>query len=182
MSNESISSLNVSPNFTTKESSLAEQKLRKMIQQAETFGVEISDVEATNDQIIDTVRENNPERLYLVERRLAEEGLALGLLTREVLLDRLLGLDTIIEVADDKFGIDVTTGKDTVRFNKTVKANELKPSYERLGIDHVVVLGMRNEDLSEDSIRDDSILSFFAHLEDVTAFKGQSPFVLNLKY
>lgn len=182
MANESISSLKVTPNFTTYESSLAEQKLRKMIQQAETFGVEISDVEATNDQIIDTVRENNPERLYLVERRLAEEGLSLGLLPREVLLDRLLGLDAIIEVADDKFGIDVTTGKDTVRYNKGEKANELKPSYERLGIDHVVVLGMRNEDLSGDSISDDSIMSFFSHLEGVTAFKGQSPFVLNLKY
>jgi len=108
----------ISPNFTNEVSRLAEQRLRELIEKARELGVEIFSLETGKEEILDRVKKDFPKRYELVLQKLREEGLSLSDLPKNLLLDRLLGVDLLFTFQGKNYAADVTSGKHTVVLNK----------------------------------------------------------------
>jgi len=166
--------IEIHPNYTTKSSMEAENRLNTMIDHAEKIGLSVKPIDLSTQEIIDVVKNNDSNRVQLVNSKLEKEGRSLEELPKEVVLDRLLGLDAIINLNGSTFGVDVTTGKGTVLNNKKVKAEQLKVIHNKLGIDHFIVLRLRRE------ITDDLVLDFVSKLEEIE--KNNNSYVHTIKY
>jgi len=178
MVNNELLTQEIAPNFTTETSRTAERNLVDLIEKGQLLGVSVSQIELSTRDIIEAVESNGNGRSELVRDKLLQEGLDLESLPKEILLDRLLGIDGLLELNGKMFGIDVTTGKGTVLHNKQVKAKELHSAYNKLGIDHFVVLRLRQD------VTDDLVLDFFGKLEDIALEETEQPqpFVCAIKY
>lgn len=177
MGKESLadSSEEVSPNFVNEASALAEQRLHELFSRAEDLGVEIGTLEHDADYILEEVKRRLPERYSLVAQKLQREGLNADQLSKEALIDRMLGIDGLFLFKGRKFAIDVTAGKSTVVLNKQTKIIEMEELYRHLGIDHAIVLRIK------EGITDDLVLDAFSKLEEL-AVSMPDTFCMVLRY
>ena len=107
--------IEVTPNFLSEVSELAEQRARQLLEIARDLGAEIFSLKQSKQEILKQVREKLPQRYELVIQKLQEEGLTLEDLSKEVLLDRMLGIDILFRYDGKNYAVDVTTGKHTDR-------------------------------------------------------------------
>lgn len=177
MGNEHLAYTNkeISPNFLAEASKNAEQRMRELFDRARDLGVEVITLQHERKVILERIKKELPKRYSLVIRKLQQEGLKIGDVSKSVLIDRMLGIDTIFEFNDKKFALDVTTGKSTVVINKQTKILEMEKLYRRLGIDYAIVLRIRED------VTDDLVLDFFSKLEEA-AIADSNNFCLVIKY
>lgn len=135
MQNSEVQIPDISPNFTTEQAATAEIGLTDLVEQGQLLGVTTASVELPPTKIIEVTEMFGNGRVAKVKEGLAKDNLELESIPTEALMDRLLGIDGLIEFKGEIFGIDVTTGKGTVLYNKKAKATELQPIYRQLGID-----------------------------------------------
>lgn len=148
------------PNFLNARSKNAESAMKDLLSRATALGVERFDLPQDKEEIIETIKQLNPSRYNLVTSKLLEEGLVVNDLSKEELLDRMLGVDFLVISEGRTIAIDVTSGKGTVLLNKKEKLNELKEVHKALGIDHAVVVRIKKE------LDDNSILDLFSRIEN----------------
>lgn len=118
-------------------------------------GVKKHELAISNAELIKTVAEFNPDRLNLILSKLnLTNSEALLEFSQEELLDKLLGIDDLVSFEDNIFGIDITTGKNTVILNKVKKHQNLEPLLQHLGISKTIVLCPRSANIEEDDIVD----------------------------
>ena len=158
--------IDISPNFTTESSRLAEDRMLELIERAKEIGVEVFSIERDHEMILDLVKEKAPGRFDLVMEKLQEEGITLDQLSQQVVLDRMLGVDALFRFDGKVYAVDVTTGKHSVVINKERKFHEMEDIYRELGIDHALILRLK-EDISEDLI-----LNLFSKIEIFTQEGG----------
>jgi hypothetical protein len=151
----------ISPNFVNEVSRLAEQRMSKLIETARDLGVEIFSLKDGKKEILEQVKHGFPQRYELVVQKLQEEGLSLSDLPKDILLDRMLGIDMLFTFKGKNYAVDVTSGKHTVVKNKERKFQEMETLYKQLGIDHALIIRLK-EDITEDIV-----LDLFARLEDL---------------
>ena len=149
----------ISPNFTNEVSRLAEQRLRELIEKARELGVEIFSLETGKEEILDRVKKDFPKRYELVLQKLREEGLSLSDLPKNLLLDRLLGVDLLFTFQGKNYAADVTSGKHTVVLNKEKKFQEMESLYRQLGIDRALIIRLKED------VTDNVVLDLFSKLE-----------------
>jgi hypothetical protein len=176
MQNPEFKISEITPNYTTEQAERAEVGLKDLIKQGQILGVKATSVELTPNKIIKTTEKFSEDRLKEVRGGLVKEGLELESLSVETLSDRLLGIDGLIDFNGKTFGIDVTTGKGSVLYNKITKAKKLQSLYRELGIDHFIILRLRQE------ITDGLVLDFFGKLEQMTLDDTEQSFVKTIKY
>ena len=148
------------PNFLNLASKNAETAMKALLSRAVDLGVKKADLSQDKQQIIETIRSFNPNRFELVSKKLLEEGLNVSDLSREELLDRMLGIDFLVTSEGKTIAIDVTSGKGSVLYNKRRKMNQLSNIYIALGIDHAVVVRIKRD------LDDDSILDLFSRIQN----------------
>ncbi len=153
----------VKPNFINDISERAEKRMRQILEIAGDLGVEIFSLDRGKQEIIDCIREKKPQRHELVVQKLQEEGLRLEELSKEVLLDRMLGIDILFRYGEKTYAVDVTTGKHTVIKNKQKKVHDMEDVYRDLGIDHALIIRLKEE------ITEDMVLDMCEKLEDMDA-------------
>ncbi|MCF6276647.1 MAG: hypothetical protein L3J07_02235 [Candidatus Magasanikbacteria bacterium] len=151
----------ITPNFLSKVSELAEKRMRQLLEIAKDLGVEILSLKEGKQEILDQVNKKLPQRYDLVIQKLQEEGVSLEDLSKDVLLDRMLGIDILFKYKGKSFSVDVTTGKHTVVKNKQKKIAKMEEIYRELGIDHALIIRLK-EDITEDIV-----LDLFSRIEDI---------------
>lgn len=156
---ESLKPEKISPNYVNEVSRLAEQRMSKLIETARDLGVEIFYLEDGERKILEQIKQSFPQRYELVVQKLNEEGLKLSDLPRDVLLDRMLGIDMLFTFQGKSYAVDVTSGKHTVVKNKKRKFQEMESLYRQLGIDHALIIRLKED------ITDDIVLDLFSKLE-----------------
>jgi hypothetical protein len=164
----------ISPNFVNEVSMLAEQRMSKLIETARDLGVEIFSLEDGKEKILEQVRQSFPQRYELVVQKLREEGLSLSDLPKDILLDRMLGIDMLFAFHGKNYAVDVTSGKHTVVKNKERKFKEMESLYKQLGIDRALIIRLK-EDITEDIA-----LDLFTKLESLD--DNENIFSLVAKY
>jgi len=167
--------LEVRPNFTSEAAATAEKNMQELLDRSTVLGVEISPPALGTNEIIDIFKRKNPGRLIMVTAKLKNEGIDINHLTPQEVLDRLLGVDFVFDLEGKRFSVDVTTGKDTVIYNKRRKAEGMEDISHALGINHAIILRLKEE------ISDDLILDFFSQLEQISQDKT-SNYCSILKY
>lgn len=153
------------PNFTTKEAERAETNLDSLIETMKILGFSCVEVNSSSEALIDAARKIVPERLRLVDQKLNAKDQNLSEMPPNIVLDKLYGVDKIIEYKGRTFFIDATTAKTTGIKNKINKFTELENLLRSVGGDHAVVLSLRKDDVSEDAA-----IKFAAALEDASEF------------
>jgi hypothetical protein len=156
---ESLKPEKISPNFVNEVSRLAEQRMSKLVETARDLGVEIFSLEDGKEQILEQIKQGFPQRYELVVQKLREEGLKLSDLSKDVLLDRMLGIDMLFTFQGKSYAVDVTSGKHTVVQNKERKFQEMESLYKQLGIDRALIIRLKED------ITDDIVLDLFSKLE-----------------
>lgn len=151
----------IAPNYVNEISEIAEQRLNRLIEVAKDLGVEIFSVEDGEEEILAQIRKGFPQRYELVVQKLQEEGLELSDLSKDILLDRMLGIDKLFTFQGKNYAVDVTSGKHTAIRNKEKKFEEMEELYKKLGIDHALIIRLR-EDITEDMA-----LDLFSKLENL---------------
>ncbi|MBD3311692.1 MAG: hypothetical protein GF349_04365 [Candidatus Magasanikbacteria bacterium] len=164
----------ITPNFLSKVSELAEQRIRQLLEIAKDLGAEIFSLDRGKQEILDSVREKKPQRHELVVQKLQEEGLGLEDLSKEALLDRMLGIDILFRYEGKNYAVDVTTGKHTVVKNKQKKFQDMEDIYRELGIDHALIIRLKEE------VNEEIVLDLFSRLEDMDA--SQETFSMVMRY
>ena len=165
----------MAPHFVHEASRVAEERMTEILERAQELGVAVKTVEHEVNYIIEEVVRQLPKRYALVARKLEQEALAPADLPKAVLVDRLLGIDGIFEFEESKFAVDVTAGKSSVVINKQAKILEMEELYRSLGINHAIVLRIREE------VTNDLILDFFSELEEII-FSSPDQFCVVMKY
>lgn len=150
----------INPHFVSEESKTAEKRLRVLLEAAKDLGVEILSLSASKETILEEVRKGLSKRYELVVQKLQEEGLSLSELSREVLIDRMLGIDMLFKFEGKIYSVDVTTGKSSVIINKQRKIKEMEEVYKRLGINHALILKLKED------ITNEMVLDLFSKLEE----------------
>lgn len=163
------------PNFLNAKSKDAESAMKDLLNRAIVLGVERTDLPQDKQEIIETIKDLNSERFDLVAKKLLEERLSVDDLSKDELLDRMLGIDFLVRSEGKTIAIDVTSGKGTVLHNKKEKMNRLKEVYKALGIDHAVVVRINRE------LNDDSILDLFSRIEESLYEGNQFCTVVNFR-
>jgi len=158
---EKIDLGHIEPNYLNKEFKLSEEKLRKLIEISGDLGVSVLSLEAGKDEILEKIRENFPARYDLVIQKLKEEELDLDDLSKDLILDRMLGIDFMFSFKDKNYIVDVGTGKHSNIINKEKKFKEMEDLYREFGIDRALVLRLK-EDITEDMA-----LDLFGKLEKI---------------
>lgn len=158
---EALKSEKISPNFVNEVSILAEQRMSKLIEAARDLGVEIFSLKDGEEEILEQVKQGFPQRYELVVQKLREEGLSLSDLPKNVLLDRMLGIDMLFTFQGKNYAVDVTSGKHSVVKNKERKFQEMESVYKQLGIDRALIIRLKED------ITDDIVLDLFTKLEDL---------------
>ncbi|MFA4830614.1 MAG: hypothetical protein WC862_01310 [Patescibacteria group bacterium] len=164
----------ITPNFLSKVSELAEQRIHELFEIAKGLGVEIFSLKESKQKILEQVRDGLPQRYELVVQKLQEEGLSLEDLSKEVLLDRMLGIDILFRYKGKNYAIDVTTGKHTVVKNKQKKFQKMEKVYRQLGIDHALVIRLK------EAVTEDIVLDLFSRLENMD--ETQNTFSIVMRY
>jgi|GEM_PF-1795446 len=164
----------IKPNYLSEVSELAEQRIKQLLGIAKDLGVEIITVNHGKEEILKNLKEKKPQRYELVGQKLREEGFSFEQLSKEALLDRLLGIDILFRYNGKNYAVDVTTGIHTVVKNKQKKISDLEHVYRELGIDHALIIRLK-EDITEDIVID-----LFSRLEKVDA--SGSTFLMVLRY
>lgn len=95
-------------------------------------------------------------------------------LPKNVLLDRMLGIDMMFTFQNKNYAVDVTSGKNTVVKNKKRKIEEMESLYKELGIDRVLIVRLKEE------ITDDIVLDLFVKLEKLNI--EENTFSLIMRY
>jgi len=149
----------ISPNYVNEISKLAEQRMSKLIETACDLGVEIFSLEDGEEKILEQIKQGFPQRYELVVQKLREEGLNLSDLPKDILLDRMLGIDMLFTFQGKNYAVDVTSEKHTVVKNKERKFQEMESLYKKLGIDRALIIRLKED------ITDDIILDLFSKLE-----------------
>lgn len=157
------------PNFLTDNAERAEFMIASLLDQAAPLGVTQSTIPMTTDNIIRSVAIENPERLAKVLSKSGE----ISSLDKDTIVDKLLGLDFILEYGNKTIGLDVTTGEHTVINNKIEKMRALQKTYERLGLDIQVVVYCSNDFCQLPSSQDD-VLRFVVGLDEAVKAKNQN--------
>lgn len=163
------------PNYLTTASQHAEKLMGDLLSQADVIDVKAIELERSDKEITDIVRKYSPERYDLVTTKLREDGRSLSSLSKGELLDRMLGVDFLIRFKGEKIAIDVTSGKGSVLYNKRKKMESLAPAFRSLGINHSVVVRVKQQ-LSEDLI-----LELFSQVEDLIVKNNEFCAVINIK-
>lgn len=146
----------------------------KLIEAAHNLGVEIFSLESGEEKILEQVKNGFPQRYELVVQKLREEGLNLSDLPKNVLLDRMLGIDMLFTFQDKNYAVDVTSGKHTVVKNKEKKFQEMENIYKKLGIDRALIIRLK-EDIS-----DDTVIDLFTKLEKLN--NNDNIFTIVMRY
>ncbi|MBI2448346.1 hypothetical protein HYV44_02180 [Candidatus Microgenomates bacterium] len=149
----------ISPQYVNEASMLAEQRMHKLIEAARDLGVEIFSLEDGEEKILEQVKQGFPQRYELVVQKLRDEGLKLSDLPKDVLLDRMLGIDMMFTFQGKNYAVDVTSGKHTVVKNKERKFQAMESLYKQLGIDRALIIRLKED------VTDDMVLDLFARLE-----------------
>lgn len=158
---ESSNHEKISPNYVNEVSMISEQRMRKLIEVARDLGVEIFSLKDGEEKILEYVKQGFPQRYELVVQKLREEGKNLSDLSKDVLLDRMLGIDMLFTFQGKSYAVDVTSGKHTVVKNKERKFQEMESLYKQLGIDRALIIRLKED------VTDDIVLDLFSRLEDL---------------
>lgn len=161
----------IRPNFTSESSRLAEERIHALLEIAKSIGVEIYSLEDSKEKILEEIEHKLPQRYELVVQKLREEGLFLSDLSKEAMLDRLLGIDILFRFEGKTYAVDVTSGKSSVVVNKQRKFKKMEEVYKQLGINQALVIRLK-EDITEDIV-----LDLFSKLEGI----GDA-FTITIKY
>ncbi|MBP7785728.1 hypothetical protein KA062_00535 [Patescibacteria group bacterium] len=160
------------PNYVTEDSRSVEIQMKKILETAVSYGIDISSEILNRETLLNSVRNHVPERYQLVSDKLATEGLILEQLDDKTIYDRMLGIDYLIRFNGHLIAIDVTSGNGTLLYNKKRKFEELKPVFDDLGISHAVVISLKG------GITDDQVISIFEKIDDLKDYE----FTTVLKY
>ncbi len=164
----------ITPNFLSEVSELAEQRIQQLFELAKELGAEIFSLEQGKQEILDNCKVKNPQRYELVTQKLQGEGLTFDDLSKAVLLDRMLGIDLLFRYKGKNYAVDVTTGKHAVVKNKQKKFQAMEELYHELGIDHALVIRLKEE------ITEDIVVDLFARLEELN--ETQNTFSAVIRY
>ena len=118
---EKFQTKEITPNFVNEDSRLAEERMHELIKIAQHLDVEIFSIADSKEEILEKVKHNFSERYELVVQKLNEEGLSLADLSKNTLLDRMLGIDALFTFDGKVYAVDVTSGQHTVVVNKEKK-------------------------------------------------------------
>lgn|SRR3989338_4234054 len=165
----------ISPNFTDQKAKFAEEQLGVLAELGKPLGVEILSLEQGEDEITEAVKTGLPERYDLVTKKLSEEGLDLSNLPKDVLVDRLLGVDSLFRFNGKIYAIDVASGKHSTIINKERKMQAMEDIYKQLGIDRALILRLGEK------VTEDVVLDLFTRLEKL-GDQDQDIFTLVVKY
>lgn len=156
---ETLKQEKVSPNFVNEISRLAEKRLSKLIETARDLGIEIFSLKYGKEEILEKVRHGFPQRYELVVQKLRQEGINLSDLPKNILLDRMLGIDALFTFRGKNYAVDVTSGKSSVIISKDRKFKTMEALYKQLGIDRALIIRLKED------ITDDIVLDLFTKLE-----------------
>lgn len=149
----------ISPNYINNHSIHAEIGIDKIIDEAKELGVETEEPNFTAEAILSIAKQKIPERYNLVLEKLQKENKQISNLPKNVLMDRLLGVDSMFKFKDKVFAVDVTSGKHTVVKNKQKKFEALEEVLKEIGIDNTLIIRLKQD------ISDNVILDIFSKLE-----------------